>query len=113
MGLGGLLRERSQVLSGILNGIDTSVWNPETDPRIAVRFSAQELQFRAASIARAMLSEFIMLASRKVPRGLTRLADNAVVQADVLGSALSRLCGAAYEGCTASGTRKLHAPFKN
>ena len=41
MGLGGLLRERSQVLSGILNGIDTSVWNPETDPHIAARFSAQ------------------------------------------------------------------------
>ena len=51
MGLGGLLRERSQVLSGILNGIDTSVWNPETDPRIAARFSAQELQFRAANKA--------------------------------------------------------------
>jgi len=34
-------------------------------------------------IARAMLSEFIALASRKAPRGLTRLADNAVVQADV------------------------------
>jgi starch synthase len=51
MGLGGLLRERSQVLSGILNGIDTSVWNPEIDPLIAVRFSAQELQFRAANKA--------------------------------------------------------------
>ena len=34
-------------------------------------------------IARAMLSEFIALASRKAPRGLSRLADNAVVQADV------------------------------
>jgi len=34
-------------------------------------------------IARAMLSEFITLASRKAPRGLARLADNAVVQADV------------------------------
>jgi starch synthase len=51
MGLGGLLRVRSQVLSGILNGIDTSVWNPETDPQIAARFSAQELQFRAANKA--------------------------------------------------------------
>ena len=37
----------------------------------------------AAGIARAMLSEFILLASRKAPRGLARLADNAVVQADV------------------------------
>ncbi|HEX3114816.1 MAG TPA: acyl-CoA dehydrogenase family protein [Bradyrhizobium sp.] len=34
-------------------------------------------------IARAMLSEFILLASRKAPRGLARLADNAVVQAEV------------------------------
>jgi indole-3-acetate monooxygenase len=34
-------------------------------------------------IARAMLSEFIALASRKSPRGLSRLADNAMVQAEV------------------------------
>ena len=51
MGLGGLLRERSKVLSGILNGIDTSVWNPETDPHIAARFSAKELESRAANKA--------------------------------------------------------------
>jgi indole-3-acetate monooxygenase len=37
----------------------------------------------AFGIARAMLSEFVALASRKSPRGLARLADNAVVQADV------------------------------
>ena len=37
----------------------------------------------AFGIARAMLSEFITLASRKTPRNLARLADNAVVQADV------------------------------
>jgi alkylation response protein AidB-like acyl-CoA dehydrogenase len=37
----------------------------------------------ALGIARAMLSEFIALACRKAPRGLIRLADNAVVQGDV------------------------------
>jgi alkylation response protein AidB-like acyl-CoA dehydrogenase len=37
----------------------------------------------AFGIARAMLSEFVTLASRKVPRNLARLADNAVVQSDV------------------------------
>ena len=37
----------------------------------------------AFGIASAMLSEFIELASRKAPRGLSRLADNAVVQAEV------------------------------
>src|SRR5450631_3491689 len=51
MGLGGLLRERSTVLSGILNGIDTSVWNPETDPHIAARFSAKNLESRVANKA--------------------------------------------------------------
>ena len=37
-GLEGLLRARSGVLSGIRNGIDVDVWNPETDTRIAARF---------------------------------------------------------------------------
>jgi alkylation response protein AidB-like acyl-CoA dehydrogenase len=37
----------------------------------------------ALGIARVMLSEFIALASRKAPRNLARLADNAVVQADI------------------------------
>jgi indole-3-acetate monooxygenase len=37
----------------------------------------------ALGIARAMLDEFISLASRKAPRGLPRLADSGIVQADV------------------------------
>ncbi len=37
----------------------------------------------ALGIARAMLTEFVGLASRKAPRGLSRLADSALVQADV------------------------------
>jgi starch synthase len=49
MGLGGLLRERSAVLSGILNGIDTAVWNPATDLQIAARFGIDTLQHRPAN----------------------------------------------------------------
>ena len=49
MGLDGLLRARSGVLSGILNGIDISVWNPATDPCIASPFSANTLMARAAN----------------------------------------------------------------
>ena len=39
MGLDGLLRARADVLSGILNGIDTTVWDPAHDPlsRCAIR----------------------------------------------------------------------------
>ncbi|TNG00462.1 MAG: glycogen synthase GlgA, partial [Gammaproteobacteria bacterium] len=33
-GLSGLLQHRSDVLSGILNGIDTNEWDPGTDPRL-------------------------------------------------------------------------------
>jgi starch synthase len=49
MGLGGLLRERASDLRGILNGIDTDVWNPATDPVIAGRFDADDLDRRAVN----------------------------------------------------------------
>jgi starch synthase len=49
MGLDGLLRARAGQLSGILNGIDTSVWNPATDPQIASTFSSEELEKRLAN----------------------------------------------------------------
>jgi starch synthase len=39
MGLDGLLRHRGGVLSGILNGIDDTVWNPATDPLIPSRYA--------------------------------------------------------------------------
>jgi starch synthase len=40
--LDGLLRSRATVLSGIVNGIDTAVWNPATDPLLATRFNAPD-----------------------------------------------------------------------
>jgi len=43
-GLEGLLRHRSDHLCGILNGIDTAVWNPQTDPAIACNYSVHTLQ---------------------------------------------------------------------
>ena len=42
-GLDGVLRERSKKFVGILNGIDTEIWNPRTDPRIAARYSPSKL----------------------------------------------------------------------
>jgi starch synthase len=49
MGLGGLLRDRAHDLRGILNGIDTTVWNPATDPAIASRFDSAGLDRRATN----------------------------------------------------------------
>jgi starch synthase len=40
MGLGGLLRARASVVSGILNGIDTAVWNPAMDPHLPAMYDA-------------------------------------------------------------------------
>jgi starch synthase len=42
-GLDGLLRERSDVLCGILNGVDYDEWSPEKDRYIAARYSAADL----------------------------------------------------------------------
>lgn len=42
-GLQGLLAERSNHVSGIVNGIDTAVWNPATDPHIAKQYSGRNL----------------------------------------------------------------------
>jgi len=41
-GLHGVLKGRSGRLVGILNGIDHEVWNPEIDPHISARFSADD-----------------------------------------------------------------------
>jgi len=47
MGMDGLLRGRADRLSGILNGIDTTVWDPQTDPALAATYDAQTLEARA------------------------------------------------------------------
>lgn len=45
-GLDGLLRHRLYDLSGILNGLDYSVWDPHTDPALAAGFSIDNLNDR-------------------------------------------------------------------
>ena len=43
MGMQGLLAHRAGVLTGILNGIDTDAWDPETDPYIQRYYNAVRL----------------------------------------------------------------------
>jgi starch synthase len=51
MGFEGLLRARSSVLSGILNGIDTIVWNPVSDMLIDTPFDRTSLAPRVRNKA--------------------------------------------------------------
>jgi len=41
-GLGGFLRDNSHKVYGIVNGVDYSYWNPETDPFLPARYSPRE-----------------------------------------------------------------------
>ncbi len=49
MALDGLLRFRASSVHGILNGIDTEVWNPATDKDIAKTYSVSSLSGRSAN----------------------------------------------------------------
>jgi starch synthase len=55
MGFEGLLTARLSHLSGIVNGIDTDVWNPQTDTHIAANYGPTTLRKR--EINRKALSE--------------------------------------------------------
>jgi starch synthase len=46
MGLEGVIESRMDSLHGIVNGIDTDVWNPQTDPMIAHNYSLSTLKER-------------------------------------------------------------------
>ncbi|MBC7182979.1 MAG: glycosyltransferase, partial [Marinobacter sp.] len=51
-GLDGLLKHRQHALSGILNGIDTRVWNPEEDPELSFHYGRDHLKNKAQCKAR-------------------------------------------------------------
>ncbi|MEM1313896.1 MAG: glycogen synthase GlgA [Pseudomonadota bacterium] len=64
-GLEALLRWRGTAFSGILNGIDETVWNPADDPALPAPFSAEDPSGKAA--ARAALAERFGLSAADGP----------------------------------------------
>ena len=56
MGLDGLINARADSLHGIVNGIDTDVWDPETDKIIAANYSLSKPKKRQAN--RKALAEY-------------------------------------------------------
>jgi len=65
-GLEGLLRERNDVLTGILNGVDTDAWDPARDPFLAARYDAAQLERKAANV-RALRDELGLAARDEAP----------------------------------------------
>ena len=92
-GMDGLLRWRRNVLTGILNGVDTEEWDPATDPLIARRYDAATLDAKSENkreLQRAMqlpsTSDVPLFGviSRFIPqKGLDLLADIAAALTDL------------------------------
>jgi starch synthase len=55
-GFDGLLRSRNYKLRGILNGVDYTEWNPDTDPYLPAHFSSADLMGKA-ECKRQLLAE--------------------------------------------------------
>jgi starch synthase len=66
-GLEGMLQHRSDVLSGILNGIDPAEWNPATDPHLRANYDADSFAEGKAENKRALQEELGLPVRPDVP----------------------------------------------
>lgn len=91
-GLEGILQEKGSHLSGILNGVDYTIWNPEHDPLICAAFSANDLTGK--SLCKAELQKIAHLPVRpEVPLigMVSRLSSQKGI--DILAGAFDSLMG--------------------
>ena len=100
-GLDGVLRDRDNVLHGVVNGIDDAIWNPAADPHLTANYGPENLAGKAA--CKRALQRQCRLPQRKVPlvgivsrfaeqkgldivaRTLPRVLDGEPVQCVILG----------------------------
>ena len=64
-GLEGVLRERHDIVHGVVNGIDDAVWNPAADPYIKRTYGPENLDGKAA--CKRALQRRLGLPQRKAP----------------------------------------------
>jgi starch synthase len=57
-GLDGVLRSRRQDFIGILNGVDTKTWNPQTDPALPANYSVVDVEEGKRVCKRKLQEEF-------------------------------------------------------
>lgn len=92
-GLDGVLRGLGERYRGILNGIDTDVWDPARDAHLPARFSLDDLSGKAVC-KRALLAEFgLACGDDAIRRPLIGMVSRLVAQKglDLIGPALDRL----------------------
>ena len=83
------------MLTGIVNGVDTDVWNPATDPHLVARYGPNRLKLRAAN-------------KREVERRFALESGDGIIFAVVSRLTWQKgmdLLGAAIDGLVASGAR--------
>lgn len=90
MGLDGLLRHRAHALTGILNGIDTGIWDPAADTHLVARYDEKNLEARRRNKA-AIRKAFNLTTDENAPliTVVSRLAWQKGM--DILLAALPRL----------------------
>ena len=112
MGFDSALKERTDPLIGIVNGIDVEVWNPATDPHITANYSASNPTAKAANKA-ALQSELGLQPDPDAPLFcvVSRLTEQKGL--DLLLAALPRLLArGAQLAVLGSGDRALEKGFR-
>jgi starch synthase len=90
MGMQQTLRERSNGVIGILNGVDYREWDPRHDPHLSVHFDATDLRGKLTNKQRLLASTGLKLDPRQPLVGMvTRLAEQKGI--DLLFDALPTL----------------------
>ncbi|MBI5560164.1 MAG: glycogen synthase GlgA [Deltaproteobacteria bacterium] len=111
-GLDGILKKRSGSLFGVLNGVDYSEWNPETDPFIAKNYSSADLGGKSAC-KKDILKEYSLDITPAEPLIgiISRLADQKGF--DILSEAMDEIMGLPL-GMVVLGTgeKKYHQLFE-
>ncbi len=76
-GLDSVLRSRRDDLVGILNGVDTKSWNPQTDPALAANYSIADVEEGKRACKRQLQQEFGLPERDDVPllAMISRLTD--------------------------------------
>ena len=110
-GLDGVLKERSEDVSGVINGVDYREWDPATDPELARTYSASDLSGKAE--CKAALQRELGLDETDAP--LLSMIGRLTWQKapDLVASALPALLdGGAQFALLGSGSREYEEPLE-